>query len=120
MQLAKVMELLKDGQVLAKVGDLTTYIEDAGENRANDARSDVREDGLHIVKPIGIDVMGYVYYVCYDCGEVHSIHKSKVGKGKLISSECCVYRTHSKRFYLDHERQLKKVKRDKFFLDMKN
>ena len=120
MQLAKVMELLKDGQVLAKVGDLTTYIDEAGENRANDARSYVKEDGLHIVKPVGIDVMGYVYYVCYDCGRVHSVHKSSIGKGKLIVPGCCETNSHSHRILIDEDRQLKKVKRDKFFLDMKN
>lgn len=119
MQLVEVVELLKDGQVVFKEGDLKTYIDKAGKKLAHDTRSRIREDGLHIVKPIGIDVMGYVYYVCYDCGLVHSVHKSSVGKGKLIMPGCCQANSNSHRILIDDNRQLKKVKRDKFFLDVK-
>jgi hypothetical protein len=117
MNLTEAMELLKDGQMLCTAGDLGRYTGSDGNEYATDNRSAIK-DGLHVVKPIGIDCLGYVYYVCYDCGEVHSIHKSKVGEGKLIMPGCCACRSHTHRLHINYAGKIAKVKRDKFYFDV--
>lgn len=117
MNLNKMMDLLNDGQLFIKSDDLASYSDKNGNEIVIDNRMIIK-NGLHVVKPIGVDIQGYVYYVCYDCGQVHSIHKSSVGTGKLIMAGCCKARSHAFRVHINQEGKLIKVKRDKFYLDL--
>jgi len=74
-----------------------------------------KSTGLHIVKPVTFED-GYYNYICPECGEIHSIHKSRVSRNKPIKKGCCKARSHSNRSCWINGKHLK-IKTSKIILD---
>lgn len=98
------MELLKDGKIMFKDGDILQYTEH-GKTYYIDLRTITNLDPIpDVVTPFGEDSSGYILYICPNCGERHSVHKSNVTRGKPIMTGCCKKGTHSNRhLFIDHK-----------------
>ncbi len=93
------MELLVDGMITHKTGDILAY----GRTRRFyiDQRTERRKAPKpDIVKPLGKDTGGYWLYVCPDCGLIHAIHNDVVRMKRPFDCGCHFHdrQKHTRKF----------------------
>lgn len=115
MRLGHALECLEDGKVVVTASDVDVILDDGGQRVIVDHRTDKEN-----VQIIGVDVQGYVQYVCPVCGQVHAIHKSKIGQGALIYPGCCDSRSHGTKSYINKQGKLEKKKLNKIFIKIED
>jgi hypothetical protein len=113
----KLEELIRrcneyDGKILFKTGDV--LVVDADEGTYADLRNhfDISRN-MFVIHPVALEG-NYVYYICGDCGMLHSIYKSNAIPGKSLNVGCAFNpKRTDKRYYISDTGQLVKVKRPK-------
>lgn len=118
MRLGHAMECLEDGKLSITESDVDVILDEQGGRVIIDHRIDDENDPK-TVQTIGVDVQGYIQYVCPECGQVHAIHKSKIGQGALIYPGCCESRSHGTKSYINEQGKLAKRKVNKIFLKIR-
>lgn len=111
MTFEKLIKDIKEfgGEMYVKSGDIQEIHDDVYvDNRI------IHEPGEGIDKPWNVKPLAlhcnYLYYVCPDCGKLHSVHKSKVGMKTRLDCSAKGKRK-SERHMLGNDGSLIKIKR---------
>ncbi|WP_027938028.1 hypothetical protein [Anaeroarcus burkinensis] len=115
MRLGDAMECLEAGKLSITASDVDVVLDEQGERIIIDHRIDDENDPKTVQK-IGVDVQGYLQYICPECRQVHAIHKSQIGQGALIYPGCRDSGSHGTKSYINDQGKLVKKKLNRFFL----